>query len=435
MEAIDKNINAGIERLGKFQLPSGGFSFWPGGRQVSIWGTNYAGHFLLEAETRGYHVPAYLKEKWLGFQHSRSLTTQDNLTERVYRVYLLSLADRPAYGPMNLLRENNLKDMNNVQKWILASAYQLAGVEDVARRIVRNLGHSVKEYREFAGTYGSALRDKGLILEMATQMSLWDPADRLYEEITERLASNTWYSTQTTGYCLLAVGKYLEAQSGAGQPLLKGTIRLPDRTTLPFSTEDFAYKHEIEEGFGGRVTVTLDRVTTLERVPVSLEWEGVPLKSETVGMARNLTVVAEWFDDNGRRIDPARTRQGLVFWGHFKVSKTTPYRVNVEEVALSQIVPSGWEIENVRLTGETLPSWMQNYSRRREEYVDIRDDRISWFFDLPDRVRQADFVVKLQAVTEGTFFLPSAVCEAMYQNDFRAVLPGREVQVYRLEGK
>ena len=63
--------------------------------------------------------------------------------------------------------------------------------------------------------------------------------------------------------------------------------------------------------------------------------------------------------------------------------------------------------------------------------MDIRDDRISWFFDMPAGAKRLDFVVKLQAVTEGTFFLPSAVCEAMYQNDYRAVLAGRTVSVAR----
>ena len=53
---VDKNIKAGIARLQNFQRPDGGFSYWPGEIESDEWGTNYAGHFLLEAQNNGYFV-------------------------------------------------------------------------------------------------------------------------------------------------------------------------------------------------------------------------------------------------------------------------------------------------------------------------------------------------------------------------------------------
>ncbi|MEQ8808603.1 MAG: alpha-2-macroglobulin family protein, partial [Imperialibacter sp.] len=54
---IQKNIDAAINRLKSFQLSSGGFSYWPGNSYANFWGTNYAGHFLVEARKKGYSVP------------------------------------------------------------------------------------------------------------------------------------------------------------------------------------------------------------------------------------------------------------------------------------------------------------------------------------------------------------------------------------------
>jgi uncharacterized protein YfaS (alpha-2-macroglobulin family) len=427
--AIDANINAGIDRLRKFQLPSGGFSFWPGSSNLSIWGTSYAGHFMLEAEKQGYPVPQDMKERWLLFQNSKALSTADDLMTRVYRIYLLALAGKPAYGPMNLLKENHLYEMSNPQKWLLAAAYKLTGMRETADSILVGAGFSVKPYSEFAGTYGSALRDRAIILDMAVQLSLWDTADKLYEEIAERLGSDDWYSTQTLGYSLLAVGKYIGHEKGEEQPLLKGRIIHPDGEIVSFSTKDFAYKQEIEQGFGKSLIVSIDEKTTLRRVHMTLEWEGVPLISEEGKVTENIGLSLIFYDENGTTIGPAAIRQGSTFWARFRVNKTAPYRINLEELALTQIIPSGWEIENLRLTGEAYPEWMKNFRLGTEEYMDIRDDRISWFFDMPGKIQTLDFVMKLQAVTEGSFHLPPAVCEAMYRHDFRALFPGRTVRV------
>jgi hypothetical protein len=96
-------------------------------------------------------------------------------------------------------------------------------------------------------------------------------------------------------------------------------------------------------------------------------------------------------------------------------------------MALVQILPSGWEIENLRLTGEELPEFLQNANEA--EYTDIRDDRVMWFFDMESSRQSYRFAVKLNAVSVGRFDLPPSLCEAMYDNSFVAVKAGRQVRV------
>ena len=96
-----------------------------------------------------------------------------------------------------------------------------------------------------------------------------------------------------------------------------------------------------------------------------------------------------------------------------------------------QILPAGWEIENIRLSGEDFPNWMSKYRLNQQEYVDIRDDRIMWFFDMRPNIREMDYVVKLNAVSVGEFTLPPTILEAMYNNNYQARKAGTKVRVTR----
>lgn len=428
LEDIDANINRAIARLRKFQLASGGFSFWPGGSDVSSWGTNYAGHFLTEARRLGYYVPEDLYSGWVRFQTSQALSSRDGLRERVYRVYLLALAGEPSVAAMNLLYESTLDEMDDTMKWQLASAYLLRGMEHTAGDILVDTGIEPAEYDWYGSTYGSSLRDSGMILDSLLLFGRWSEAQAVFRDLARRLSGDGWYSTQSVGYALLAMGKYLEmSTAGATAPRLSGAVLLPDGETVQFDTDERSVRIPIESGFGGDATVTLDANTDLERAFVAMEWEGIPLRSGARPVARNLSVAASWYRDDGRPLDPARLTQGTSFWGVFRVSKTDSRPLT--ELALVSMLPSGWEIENLRLSGEALPDFLAGRKVNVAEYTDIRDDRIMWFFDLEGYERSREFAVKVNAVTVGTFYLPQVTFEAMYDDDYYASRPGREVSV------
>ena len=76
-------------------------------------------------------------------------------------------------------------------------------------------------------------------------------------------------------------------------------------------------------------------------------------------------------------------------------------------LALTQMIPSGWEIVNERMTGQDTPS------AGRYDYLDIRDDRNIFYFSLP-RGTYKEFRVRLRAAYEGQYILPSITCDAMY---------------------
>lgn len=92
------------------------------------------------------------------------------------------------------------------------------------------------------------------------------------------------------------------------------------------------------------------------------------------------------------------------------ISGTSDYN----DLALTHIIPSGWEIYNERMIDhpEQATSTDTNNSYT---YRDIRDDRVLTYFNLK-RGQSKTFTIRLQATYAGTFILPAIQCEAMYDS-------------------
>ncbi|MFQ5583819.1 MAG: hypothetical protein ACE5GL_05235 [Calditrichia bacterium] len=231
---------------------------------------------------------------------------------------------------------------------------------------------------------------------------------------------------------LLSVGKYYRAMEGESKepPFLKGYVELPGGEKVEFETGELSYNLDIAEGFGKEVAIFIDEKSNLKRAFISLMWSGQPLRSDVKNESKNLILKVEWLDEDGIPISPLSLLQGTTFWAHFRVEKAPSFSQQaIEEMALVQILPAGWEVENIRLSGEVRPAWMSRWRLNREEYQEIRDDRVMWFFDFPPRRDTFDFVVKLNAVTVGKFALPPALVEAMYNTRYKASKAGGTVEV------
>ena len=57
VERVKDHVRSVIDRYPSYQTAEGGFAYWSGGTEESEWGTNYAGHFMIEAKRAGYEVP------------------------------------------------------------------------------------------------------------------------------------------------------------------------------------------------------------------------------------------------------------------------------------------------------------------------------------------------------------------------------------------
>lgn len=419
---IQTNVNAGIERIKLFQTANGGFSYWPGGTYDNEWGSNYAGHFLLEAEKKGYAVPSSLKSKWIKFQkkQAKNWNKANNTTDRAryddltqaYRLFTLSLAGKPELGLMNRLRERS--DLSLPAKWRLAAAYKMAGQKEAALNLVQGVGQNVPEYQELSYTYGSNTRDEAMILETLVLLDRKMDGAEMAKRIANRLNQNQWMSTQTTAYSLLAVSKFLG--NNKAEHKLKFSYNVNGETGARNSDMSV-----VSFDLGGKGKNVQVKNTGKGILYVRLIRKGIPLGGNEEATAKNINLSVDYFNMKNQRISVDELEQGKDFIAEITVSNPG-MRGRLKELALVHIVPSGWEIHNSR---------MDNYNSNTSDfftYQDVRDDRVYTYFDLNGNQKKT-FRLQLNSSYLGKFYLPGISVEAMYDNSIYARSKGKWVEV------
>src|SRR5690606_33304668 len=165
------------------------------------WGTSYAGHFLVEAQSKGYYVPADILSRWKTFQRNmanawrKSDGYYNSDLLQAYRLYTLAVAGAPESGAMNRMREEG--NLVPAAAWVLASAYAVAGQTEAAQKLIAGLPLAVKPYREQAYTYGSNIRDQAFILETLVLLGDRVKGFEVVKEISASLGNQGyWMSTQ-----------------------------------------------------------------------------------------------------------------------------------------------------------------------------------------------------------------------------------------------
>jgi len=425
--AIDIHVKAAISKIQSFHLSGGGFTYWPGHQQINSWGNSYAGHFLLEAENKGYALPAGLKSGWLRSQkqlarqwspnQNKDPWTQEDLAQ-AYRLFTLALAGEPETGAMNRLRE--IKTLSLQAKWRLAAAFVLTGQASVAKKLIERESTEIQKYNGLYSSYGSRERDWAMMLETMTLLDDQNQAFALTRKISGALSSGYWMSTQTTAYCLLAMAKFSQGKTSGK---LEFSYRLNDGKTLTVSSAKAFVQIElpVNKGAHSLHIAVLNKGQNILFARVFAE--GIPEAGNEVELNQNISLETTFQDRNGNPVDVAQLPQGSDIVA--VVSVHNPGLIDYRDMAISQIFPSGWEILQNKLTDT---EWSQNLVN--PSYQDIRDDRIFTYFDLK-RGERKTFVVQLNAAYLGRYYLPGIKCEAMYDNSIIASRKGKWVEVIR----
>ncbi|WP_303316799.1 MG2 domain-containing protein [Flavivirga abyssicola] len=419
-QKIKSNIENGIKRLGHFQRPSGGLSYWMGENDSNDWGTSYAGHFMLEAEKKGFVLPLTFKSNWIKYQQQTardwrpSYRSYNSDLAQAYRLYTLALAGQADLAAMNRLRE--FSEISNEAKWRLAAAYALAGQKEASESISKSANINFKPVRYNYYTYGSVDRNRAMALE--TMVLTKNPQRReLSQYIAKDLSSNRWMSTQTTAYSLLAIAKMVNANGGKA---LNVSYTISGKTETINSKSAIAQR-ELDVVDGENTLSFTNNKDNIVYVRV-LNSGKLPLGQE-LAEQRGLSVSIQYKNLRGNAINISKLQQGQDFVATVKVSNLKNEAVN--DVALTQIFPSGWEIVNTRFTD------FGNTTTSQARFTDIRDDRVNFYFDLQRKGRQSNktFNVMLNASYLGTYYLPGVQAEAMYDNDYLVRTKGRWITV------
>ncbi len=421
-ENSSSNIKEAINKIISRQMADGGIALWPGSIQADNWVTSYTGQFISEAERKGYAIPAGFKQKWISFQ---SKTSQEwhydpkfkqSATDQAYRLFTLALAGEPEKGAMNRLRET--KELPLLSEWLLSAAYAKTGRPEVAAELLDMRNTSTEpDYHDYY--YGSEIRDKAIILYTLTLLGKKEQALPLLKDICDNFNDNSWLSTQSIAWGLFSYMKWAESiPAGSKKPsaihvTLNGSIW--DQAVIPGQIWSKEIKMINDNN-------SLDIINSSENpVYVNLTRKGIPLRSDITREEKGLSMKVDYLDMNLKPVDQKNMEQGSDFMMVTRVTNNT--FSNVDDIALTQMVPSGWEIRNTRLFEAVTGIRESSF-----DYRDFRDDRVNTYFNL-GKGESKTFVMILNAAYKGEFYQPSIWCEAMYKANCYSRFPGNPVKV------
>ena len=423
-EKIKTNVQEAIRQIYGRQLPNGGFVYWPGNAAADEWISSYAGMFLTLAQEKGYAVHANVLNKWKRFQRAAAQNWRmpqeasgwqqwQSELQQAFRLYTLALAGVPEYGAMNRMKEQT--GLSIQAKWRLAAAYALTGKMKPAEELVYNVETTVPPYSSMNQIYGSSDRDEAMILETLILMNRERDALQQAKVVSKNLSQEDWFSTQSTAFALMAMGRLAEKLSGTldfvwswndkQQPAVKSAKAVFEKeiATTPKSGT-VSVKNQ------GKGALSVDLITRTQLLNDTLP-----------AISDNLRMDIRYANLNGTPLSVNDIIQGTDFMAITSISNisgTSDYT----NLALTHIIPSGWEIYNERMVApetENAAADGSGQSVSKYSYQDIRDDRVLTYFNLR-RGETKVFTVRLQATYAGNFILPAVQCEAMYDVNVQA---------------
>jgi uncharacterized protein YfaS (alpha-2-macroglobulin family) len=147
----------------------------------------------------------------------------------------------------------------------------------------------------------------------------------------------------------------------------------------------------------------------------------LPLGTE-IPVQRNLTAQVEYLNTDGTSININRLTQGTDFIAKVSIRNTS--RNYVENIALTELFPSGWEILSTSFTD------MEGGSNKQADFTDIRDDRVNFYFNLGSH-NSKTFTVQLNAAYLGKYYKFGVQAEAMYDDDYMVRSKGNWIEVVK----
>ena len=448
-----KYVEAGIARLSLMQTSSGGLAMWPGGYTAYPWGTIYASHFLAEAKQAGYrvseqqlnHLTTYLKN--LAFSPAKvvkayyrdeesegdegdvtedegrnpeaqsqaqpqttvSQTPQDEAHQELqaYAFYVLTLLNKVSLSQLPSFMQDQQRLGNTARCFAAATLARLGKVSAAEKLLGDYLEVKTKaDERETGGNLHSAVRDQAIYLN--TLLDLGSGSPKVEQLVAVLLASaqrQAWHTTQENGYGLLALGKYAAQFYQAQNVLLTGKIMAGDQELKTF---DQVKTVTATAPIAGNLQLSL---VTQGSGKAFYTWSssGIMPPNLVKDVDDGLKIRRRILDQDGKPQDLKQIRQGDTVWVELTLQGNAAY----QNLALQELLPSGFEAENPRLTRTNDLEWHDQTAVLAPEYLDVRDDRLDLFVNLPS-ASSYKFYYAMRAVFCGKFYLAPAQVHCMY---------------------
>jgi uncharacterized protein YfaS (alpha-2-macroglobulin family) len=298
---------------------------------------------------------------------------------------------------------------------LLAATYSLIGDKYSATDILPVSFGNDKSLRTSGGCFNSAIREKAVSLYTMLEA---DPENGqigfLAKSLSEELKRKRWLSTQEKAFSLLALGKLSQK---AAESNINAYVNIDGENVAEFTGQTIKLENDINNK-------TLEIKTKGEgQLYYFYEVEGISKSGEYKEEDSHIRVRKQFFDRFGNELVSDKFEQNdLVV---VKITIRSLDDSEVENVAITDILPACFEIENPRVTVNREMEWIKD--RSKPDYMDVRDDRISFFTDITRETQ--NFYYMIRVVSKGTYTMGPVGADAMYDGQYHSYWGGRTVTV------
>lgn len=457
-----------IEVLGTRQNADGGFGLWSGTTNAHDFASVYAMHFLLEAKERGYSVPSYRFTK--GNEWLQQLAASDGVTlwaerTRAYAIYVLTrqgvVTTNHAAALHKRIEERHAKEWRDDLTLVyLAAAYRLMKQDSLANGLIKDAQFVPARRRLWTYYYDDSVHNSVLLYVLSRHFP-----DRLKTVTPEvlyafvRPLQEGSYNTLISAYTLLALDAYAEAISAPGAAGFSVQELLKDGRSRPVA---------LPAGLAPRVAIGRDatglRFANAE-APVGFYMSteaGFDRAMPQQSIVKQLEIIREYTDAQGKPVSSVRLGEELEV--HVKLRAVD--RGAIDNLAVVDLLPGGFEVvmdrgpapeeemmaadpdqapadeaaeeghegdegeeesEEARAGAAWQPPFGTSKSTWSPEYGDVREDRVVLYGRAGTRV--AEFVYRIKATNVGTYTVPPAFGEDMYDRSIQGRSLGGKITV------
>lgn len=440
-----------LDVLHSRQNGQGGFGVWSATPDSEPFVSAYAMHFLLEARDRGVAVPKdmltagnkYLQQ----LAADESLNSLDELRQRAYAVYLLTRQGNVTTNDLAAVQKR-LQDAfpndwkNDLAAAWLAASYELLKQDKEANQLIAGPQKSLerklsKEDYVYSYYYDPLTRDASVLYLLSKYFP--DRAKALSPQVMENIVwplSHNQFNTLSSSMTMLALDAYATQNTGQLDKLDIDEVHA-DGSVKAIA----ALQAGLVQAGSWSAAATRVRFTNRSSLPA---WRvtsqgGYDRNAPTTTIKDGIEIVREYTDGTGKPVDKIDVGQEIDV--HVKIRATG--NQGVGNVAIVDLLPGGFEpvIEppapvtdqqandasdeggdsEVKPTAWRSPIGLSS-STWQPDYADIREDRVVIYGTATPDVRE--FVYRIKASNAGTFIVPPAYGESMYDRRVQARSPG-----------
>lgn len=433
---VRKSLDRYLAIVRSRQTAEGGFALWPGS-SADIFATTYVVNLLVEAKEHKLAVPNDLLQRanqYLQAQINQNASQPYIWRTYAYAAYLLTrqginstaaLTNLREAHRQNILSARNEKDKDYVRRDLgavyLAASYQMQKQEAIAQELLDpavsylNFEFDYKRYWYWDYYYDPLVQSSSTVAILAKHFpKRIKEVPQNYWDRLSKIVRDGYYQSHSASMIMIAVDAYAQAaaQSAAGKVGMSAIDAkgLAKAMELP---KEFALASVKLPGDTAKLKLTNQGDLALFYSWAESGFErSIPKEAKSQGME----IIHEFLDAKGTVITEAALGDEVTV----RVRVRATDRNYLPQVALVDILPGGLEPVLTSPSDSDSPDtplWRQRLGGKSTwaiDYADIREDRVIFYGNVTGGLTEVTY--KARATNVGSFVIPAAYGEAMYEH-------------------